>query len=72
MTITKVTGDVVVMNILTGLIKLRDENGNEHKIRAAGKLLVGINPGDKVEVEIRKGKTRLVRKLTEIKSTSCA
>jgi hypothetical protein len=32
MTITKVTGDVVVMNILTGLIKLRDENGNEHKL----------------------------------------
>jgi translation initiation factor IF-1 len=71
MTTRKVTGDVVVMNILTGLLKLRDENGNEHKIRAAGKLLSGINPGDKVEVEIRKSKTSLVKKLAEIKSTSC-
>lgn len=70
-TIRKVTGEVVMMDILTGFLKLKDETGVEHKIRAAGKLFTGINPGDKVEVEMRKGKTRSVTKLSDTKSSSC-
>ncbi len=64
--IKKLAGEVVMINILTGSFKLKDEKGVEHKIKAAGKHLMGINPGDEVEVEIRKGKTKSVTKIPEI------
>lgn len=65
---SKLAGKVVMMNIQTGSLKLKDEKGIEHKIKVAGKHLMGINPGDKVEVEIRKGKTKSVTKLPEIQT----
>jgi translation initiation factor IF-1 len=64
----KLAGEVVMMDILTGSLKLRDENGMEHKIRVAGRYLMGIDPGDKVEVEIRRGKTKSVTKIPEIQA----
>jgi len=50
---SKLAGKVVMMSIQTGSLKLKDEEGIEHKIKVAGKHLMGINPGDKVEVEIK-------------------
>jgi hypothetical protein len=62
----KLTGEVVMMNILTGLLKLKDEKGIEHKIQIAGKYLRGIDLGNKVEVEIRKGKARSITRIPEV------
>jgi translation initiation factor IF-1 len=64
----KLAGEVVMMDILTGSLKLRDENGIEHKIKVAGRYLMEIDPGDKVEVEIRRGKTKSIMKIPAIQA----
>jgi len=68
MAIKKVEGEVLWLDTKGGALNVKDAKGIEHKIKVAGKHLMGINPGDIVEVEIRKGKTKSVTKLPEIQT----
>jgi len=57
-----IKGDVVTIDSKAGTITVKVDNKN-HTYKAESKLLEGINVGDKVELEVAKGKVKSIKKI---------
>jgi|GEM_PF-6592145 hypothetical protein len=55
MDIVVINGEVLEVNLTGGYLKIREESGENHVIKALVSKLMRIAPGDRIRVEVRDG-----------------
>ncbi|HZX14355.1 MAG TPA: hypothetical protein VFF49_08150 [Thermodesulfobacteriota bacterium] len=61
-----VTGDVLEVNLTDGYLKIREDSGETHVIKAMISQLIRTAPGMKIEVEVQEGRAVSIKPLVKL------
>ncbi|HXG30283.1 MAG TPA: hypothetical protein VNK81_01440 [Thermodesulfobacteriota bacterium] len=62
MTVRKVKGEVLWLDIKGGLLNVKDAEGSVHIIRAMPRKLRDVEKGSKVEIKLKRSRVEYIKK----------